>query len=89
MSWFAAHIVMFVKVTGKRQRRFPVWENIVLIEADSEARAFAKAEQRGRLDEGDDGGSFRWGGQPASWVFAGVRKLTLCDEQKDPLLSGI
>jgi len=80
MSWFAAHLIMYVKLKGKRQSRFPVWENIVLIEADSEAQAFHKAEQRGRLEEGDDEGSFRWGSQPARWVFAGVRKLTTCED---------
>lgn len=80
MSWFAAHIVMSVKLKRKRQRRFPVWENVVLIKADSEDQAFEKAKQRGRLEEGDDDGSFRWGGEPATWVFAGVRKLTACED---------
>jgi|SRR6266851_683697 len=79
MSWFAAHIIMSVKLKSKQQRRFPVWENIVLVEADSEERAFQKAERRGRLDEGDDDGTFTWGGQPATWIFAGVRKLTACE----------
>ena len=47
--------------------------------------AFAKAEERGRQEAGDEDGSFRWGGQPAEWVFAGVRKLTACeDEEKRP-----
>jgi hypothetical protein len=80
MSWFAAHIIMSVKLKAKLQRRFPVWENIVLVEADSEERAFQRAERRGRLDEGDDDGTFTWGGQPATWVFAGVRKLTACED---------
>jgi hypothetical protein len=71
---------MWVKLKGKHQSRFPVWENIVLIEADSKAQAFHKAEQHGRLEEGDDDGTFRWGGQPARWVFAGVRKLTACED---------
>ena len=61
MSWFAAHLIMSVKLKGKRQRRFPVWENIVVIEADSEEQAFRKAEHRGRLEEGDEDGSFTWG----------------------------
>jgi hypothetical protein len=78
MTWYAAHIIMFVKTKGKRQRRFPVWENILFFQADSETDAFTKAEERGRLEEGDDDGTFRWGGKPAAWVFAGVRKLTTC-----------
>jgi hypothetical protein len=78
MSWYAAHLVLYVKLKEHRQDRFPVWENIVLIRAGSEEEAIAKAEQRGREEEGDDEGTFRWGGKPAQWVFAGVRKLTAC-----------
>lgn len=80
MSWFAAHIIMFVQLKKKKQRRFPVWENIVLVQANSEVQAFQKAERKGRLEEGDDDGSFTWGGEAATWVFAGVRKLTMCED---------
>jgi hypothetical protein len=57
----------------------------VLIQADSEAEAFAKAEDRGRDEAGDDEGTFRWDSAPARWVFAGVRKLVRCeDDRKRP-----
>lgn len=69
---------MFVEFKNHRQDHFPVWENIVLVEADSQSQAFEKAERCERRGEGDDGGTFRWGNQPAKWVFAGVRKLTEC-----------
>jgi hypothetical protein len=78
--WYAAHLLMYVKRKNAPDGKIPVWENIVLIKADSEESAFAKAQERGKLDEGDDDGTFRWGGQPARWVFAGVRKLTLCED---------
>jgi hypothetical protein len=78
MPWYAAHIVMTVHIKGKRQSRFPVWENIVLIKAKSEREAFLKAEENGHANEGDDDGTFRWDGQPATWLFAGIRKLALC-----------
>jgi hypothetical protein len=78
--WYAVHLLMYVKRKNHPNGKIPVWENIVLIKADSEADAFAKAEERGKQDEGDDDGTFRWGGQPARWAFAGVRKLTLCDD---------
>ncbi len=55
-----------------------MWENIVLIEAAATDQAFTRAEQRAREDEGDDSGSFTWGGRPAEWIFAGVRKLCKC-----------
>jgi hypothetical protein len=78
--WYAAHIVMYVKRKGRAGGKVPVWENIVLVKASSEEEAFTKATHKGREAEGDDGGTFRWGGQPARWVFAGIRKLTLCDD---------
>ena len=78
MPWFSAHIVMAVQLKEEKQDRFPAWENIVLLEAPSEEEAYTKAEKVGRQGEGDDDGTFRWGKQPASWVFAGIRKLTEC-----------
>jgi len=75
MTWYAAHIVMYVELQDRPQQRFPVWENVVAIRAENEAEAFEKAEQYGRAEEGNDGGSFHWGKSRARWVFAGVRKL--------------
>ena len=75
MSWYAAHLILHVQLKKQHQDHFPVWENIVLIKADSEEEAFAKAEQRGHEDEGNSNGTFRWNGQPAAWAFAGIRKL--------------
>jgi len=79
MNWYCAHIVMFVELKNTSQMRSPVWEKVVLIEANNEDEAFDKAERHGRSEEGDDGGTFEWEKSPASWVFAGVRKLTECD----------
>src|SRR5262249_4194235 len=64
-------------------REFPVWENVVLVQGRSEEEAFRKAERKGQEAAGDDGGTFRWGGKRASWVFAGVRKLTQCEDPED------
>jgi hypothetical protein len=83
MKWYAAHIILAVQWKGRKQTRFPVWENIVLIAAESEAVAFAKAEQIGHAEAGDDDGTFRWGGQPATWIFKGIRKLTECVTAED------
>lgn len=81
MSWYAAHIVLYVKLKKQPQKRYPLWENIVLLRADSEENALAKAEQRGRDDAGDDAGTFTWKGKPAEWVFAGVRQLIRCQDE--------
>lgn len=85
MTWYAAHIIMAVKYKRGAQRRFPVWENVVLIHAASEAQAFAKADAIGLRDAGDDDGSMHWGGRPARWEFMGVRKLTECSLLDDRL----
>ncbi|MBI3823905.1 MAG: DUF4288 domain-containing protein [Planctomycetes bacterium] len=83
--WYAAHIVMYVRRKHKPLPKVPVWENIILIKAESEEEAFAKAEERGKQDASDKEDDFLWAGEPAEWVFAGVRKLTLCeDAEKRP-----
>ena len=79
-TWYAAHIVMYVTFKDGSQDHYPVWENIVLIKANSEAEVFAKAEKIGRDGEGDADGSFRWEGREARWNFGGVRKLVLCQD---------
>src|SRR4051812_2199712 len=69
MTWYAAHLLFYVKLKRKRQTRYPVWENMVLIRARTLDEAFAEAEKRGRDDpcmEPDD--TFTWNGVPAEWV---------------------
>jgi len=83
MKWYAAHLVLYVRFKDIPQDHFPVWENVVLISAESVDEANAKAEMRGREDEGDSGGTFTWDGYPAAWVFAGVRKLISCVSSED------
>src|SRR5579871_4829533 len=78
MRWYAAHIVMVIRLQNGHQTRFPVWENIVLISANSLDEAFVKAEAHGQSDESQEDEAFTWGGKPARLVFKGVRKLTEC-----------
>lgn len=75
-TWYVAHIIMYVEYKSGEQEPIPVWENIVLIEADSDKEAFAEAEEIGKSEAVDDDGGFAWMGRPARWVFGGVRKLT-------------
>jgi len=86
MAWFAAHVIMYVAFKDGRQDTYPVWENVILIEADTLDAARAKAETVGREGAGDDEGSFRWAERPASWVFGGIRKVIKCDS--DPQRPG-
>jgi hypothetical protein len=64
MNWFAAHLVFWVKLKEQPQKHFPVWENIILLQAASEEHAWHKARAHGRVEAGDGDGTFRWGGEP-------------------------
>ena len=44
-NWFAAHIILWVKYTEHEQKTFPLWENVVLIKAQSQKEALTKAFQ--------------------------------------------
>lgn len=82
MNWYAAHLIMYVRFRQGRQRRFPVWENIVLFRAATADQAMSKAERYGREEAASDD-HFTWEGRPAQWVFAGVRKLMLCVDPEE------
>lgn len=89
MPWFAAHVIMSVRFKDGRQDKYPVWENIILIEAPTDKEAWCKAEARAKEDEGDSRGTFTWDGRAATWVFAGIRKLIICDQLGAPPESGL
>jgi len=72
---------MYFKRRKGPQKRFLVWENIVLIKASSAEEAYDKAEQRGREEEAIDDDTQTIGGHPSRHVFAGVRKVTLCQDE--------
>jgi Domain of unknown function (DUF4288) len=82
MKWYAAHIILYFKLRGRKQSSFRVWENIVLIRAKDADEANAKAEKYGR-QEAEDDESLTWGGHRAKTIFAGVRKVTLCVEPEE------
>lgn len=89
LPWYAAHIVMSVRFKDGAQDTYPLWENIVLLEAASDEEAERKAELKGREGEGDSDGSSRWADRPATWVFAGVRKVIACEDSRDRPGDGI
>lgn len=74
--WYTAHAVVVLRLKEGAQDEFRVWENIFLVKAESEEEALKKAEIRSREDEGEDG--LTLDGQPAEFVFLGLRKLVRC-----------
>ena len=75
MPWYAAHAILYVRYKKGVQKRYPVWENVYLIEATDDAQALHAAEQRAQEATGDSSGSFTYNQRPAAWHFAGIRKL--------------
>ena len=82
MAWFAAHAIMYVRFKDGRQDHYPVWENVLLIEAPDINDAESMARDRARQDEGDSDGTFQWEDRPATWVFAGLRKTVRVAHQR-------
>lgn len=80
MTWYTAHIIMYIEFKDGCQDKYPFWENLILIEAEDDEDAFTKAEIRGRQDEGDSQGTFTHESRPATWVFGGIRRLVECVE---------
>ncbi len=74
MAWYAAHVIISVKFREGPQGAIPVYENVFLVEGESDEQVRAKAEALGRADEVHDE-SRTWEGRPADMVFEGIRKV--------------
>ena len=75
MSWYAAHAIMYFKLKDRPQESYTIWENVFLIEASHAKEAWEKAVEWAKREEGDSDGSLTMDGQPATMVFAGIRKV--------------
>jgi hypothetical protein len=77
---------------GGTQDVFPVWENVLLIEAADSDEAWDRATARAREDEtdADNGSGTTFNGRTAGWVFEGIRKVLTVSHQsaKEELGSG-
>ncbi len=76
MIWYAAHIIQYLKYLDGKQESYEVYENIVLIQAETSKAAFAEAEKIGQRYEVDTtvGPEDRL----ARWTFAGIRNIVEC-----------
>jgi hypothetical protein len=75
MKWYGVHVLMAVRFRDGDQKTFPAWENVYLIQAKDGDEAETKAAAIGKQNEGDSSGTFTWDDRPASWIYAGVRKV--------------
>ena len=88
MKWFGAHCLMLVEFLDGNQDSFFLWENILLISADTPEEAAGKASDLSRQQEGRQT-NFTREGRPAKVVFAGLRKVVSCDVPDDGRLDGM
>lgn len=80
MTWYAAHIVTYIKFLDGKQDTYPIWENVVLIEANSDDIAFREAERIGKEAYEAPVVDVLSEGRPATWIFAGIRKIIECQD---------
>jgi hypothetical protein len=86
MTWYAAHLILYTKFDDGIQNSYPVWENVVMIEAASSDEAYDRADRKGAAEAASSVSSgYTYDGRPATFVFAGVRKLNECLEYFDPV----
>lgn len=77
-KWYAVSTIMYAKFKDGNQNQFPVWENVILVVADSPDEALGKATRIAREEEGDSSGTFLYEKRPATMTFGGIRKVIEC-----------
>ncbi len=74
MTWYVASIIMSIKTLEQPQSQIPVYENFVLIEAETSTEALEKAEVIGR-NEAFYNNDMTLDNKAAKMVYEGLRKL--------------
>ena len=80
MNWYIAHVIMYFRFKDGNQNKYPIWENLILVNGENKREAFEKAKAKSIGEEGDDSESLRVGGRPAIMTFGGIRKLVECED---------
>lgn len=74
MTWYAASLIETVVVLDGEQSSFPVYENVILLEAKTPSQARSQAKKIGQQEAlGEE--NLELDGKLAKRVFVGVRKL--------------
>lgn len=74
MTWYAASLIETVVVLDGEQSSFPVYENVILLEAKTPSQAHSQAKKIGQQEAlGEE--NLKLDGKLAKRVFVGVRKL--------------
>lgn len=72
IKWYLSYEVLYFEYEdSKLQEDYVVWENLILIEADSPEKAYRKAVEHGKLSEGE----LRINEKKGFCKFKGLKKL--------------
>lgn len=75
MTWYSAHIITYVKFLDEDQDTYPIWENVILVNARTLDEAHEIAETEGR-EIASINDQMTWEDKQPVLEFAGVRKVT-------------
>ena len=53
--WYVAHVMIYTRFKDGNQNKYPVCENMYLVQASTEEEAYAKATALGQEEQGDAG----------------------------------
>jgi len=76
MQWYGAHLIKYLKYKDNIQNGYVIYENIVLVSAETPGEALLEAEKYGKSEEVDT--TIGPNDRPAEWIFAGVRYVMPC-----------
>ena len=85
MSWYAAHILVYLKYLEETQDLYDIQENIVLVEASDSQAAWTIADELGKKYESDmlTGPEKK----PARWTYGGIRVVIECQDVEPETLN--
>lgn len=75
MPWYSASAIFFFEYKEGKQDEYLVWENVYLLEANSDQEAWKKAEKYAKQYEGDSSGTLTLNGRPVTQKYGGIRKI--------------
>lgn len=85
--WYAAHILLAERYIKEEQTTIPIWEQIPIIDAETDEEAFSEADRIGEFQAISEGHTYD--GHPIRWIYEGVRRLAECiDFEEGPPVSG-
>jgi len=80
--YFLGHILMMIKYKKGIQKEFSIFENSVIVKAESEKKALKLFKKKGESQEGDSDGTLIFEGRLSEEKFIGIRQIFEIDEEE-------